>query len=314
MAYAVNDKIHVNITGTVGSRVTPSLSVTNQISSSRGYVHFLYLGSKRVQPITEGEFVETKGTIVRAEFDAKIAGPISTSPGSTTKVKEIVSETETGYVHYVYLDSDEITPLDEVAAPQPAASGTGRISPADDAIESTAVRKRIAELEDSRTPEFLVTRSRTGNVEYRGKSALAASRYLDENDLIPERFTVTEATAELSGDDATELEGLRKLNERGQAMFGPARWITEGVLLHAPGYFDESWAKTQAVRKLSIGRYQLDEWPLVYIDRWDEAARQLRDADYRDVLYNGQAFWGSAETGADYFALATNRGVFRYNP
>jgi hypothetical protein len=297
--YTAGDKFRVVIEGKIDGPVEGYLSVTTGVRDQNDFLHYLYLDSIVARKNNEGK--------VTAKFDAELRNDatVAGNANGTTRVHEDGG----GSVHYLNLDSPCVTLLTEVdgiLVPVPAGKkeeeearfprfpGAGKISSTDYSIESADVLNRIAELD---AVEGGYSIRRTSNVIDGGPlfttrqfdSERAARAYLDDQDYNPDRFTFEK----IRDDSLTqELENLRELNDRGRIAFGPYRWITQGILLHARGYFDDKWARARAVNDLKISDYQLDEWPLSFVD-WNNAARELRDAEYTDVMYDGTYFWGS---------------------
>lgn len=148
-------------------------------------------------------------------------------------------------------------------------------------IERDTVESRIEELNDSRL--WQVVRLRTGDIirdEFDSEDQ--ADRYVESEDFNRERVSIRQA--ELDEDDSVELTNLARLIED--------VGVSSSWTLYSENYFDQEWAKQEAVEELGVYRSAIDEWPLSQID-WEEAKNERRDARY-DYQYefDGTAFYG----------------------
>ena len=177
-----------------------------------------------------------------------------------------------------------------------------RITPGDMTIESADVLKRIVELEDLRVKEaqlsvYKITRNRNGENLFtpstlRNKADAVA--YLDSRDYDQTRFNISRVRGpEFSEDDKAELIRLQVLNDTGRSEFGSQRWITDSVQLLSDDFCDSDWARQQAVERLKISTYRLDEWPFNNVD-WGELGGELLESEYTQIDFNGFTYWGKS--------------------
>lgn len=123
--YAKGDKIRVKMTVDVGLSTNSETSIyrgqimysTTQVKESQtsGYstrwTHFLFTNSDRVT-VPGGTERPEEGGVGVAEFDARITGDLQDRPINTTEVTEDRPDGSFGYTHFVYLQSDSITKLE----------------------------------------------------------------------------------------------------------------------------------------------------------------------------------------------------------
>ena len=112
----IDTKVRVKFSGTVWEKPTPALAATNKVTQNESsrWIHYLYLGSSQITGDSK-----RVGDQVDVEFDAEVTGAFETGPINTTQVLELDGNGRpTGYIHYLFLASDEIT----VIEPEPPAT------------------------------------------------------------------------------------------------------------------------------------------------------------------------------------------------
>ena len=288
MAYEIGDRISVKFTGRTSAYYLPykgaaKVKELDEAGIARN-VHYLFLDSERVT----GD--KTDSGTFQVEFDAEITGPERTADSITTQVREINADGSLGCTHYVFLDAPSVTQVDrsETAPASPAAASskpekkertTVAIDRYNTTIDSDDVDNRIEELEAEQG--FDVIRLRNDEVLETFDDRDDAEQFIEDEDYNPVKVVVR--LRGLDDGDAEELQQLKDLRDA----VGAGDWT-----LYNEDYFDSSWAREEAMGRLNLRSYQLDEWPLDQID-WNEAADSLRDAQY-DFTYSfdGQLFYG----------------------
>lgn len=285
MTFEKGTRIRVRMDATVVGTVDRGQNGATQVRETYPgdrWTHFIYLGSKSVT----GE--KTGGGTIRAEFDAKVTGNYKGGTFITTEV----TETNGGYIHYLYLDSPLVTVITDepaAAAATPAAARKEKtVSPdrSDKTITSRQVADRIGELEENTGTGYDVVRKRNGEVLESFSDAEDARQYIEDEDYNPERVIVREQEAD--EDDLAELAGLRELDANAGEAFGRA-WRNREVTLYNQNYFDSSWARQQAENVLGSDT-DTYAWPLNLID-WSAAAEARRDERYTSVTFDDTGFY-----------------------
>lgn len=272
-------KIRVRFAGTVGGE-TGELACTLVRESGSGTVHYLFLSDWRTL-LAAGEDAgraPQAGDVVTFDFTATVGrnGDMG-YPDPLTVVR-------TEFNHLLDLSSPAVQP-DGADGPE-----SKPVRSTDDVINSKEVAARIEALARMRaeTPNFTVTRDRTGEEVGSFRTDGEARYFITENDFNPDRFTV--AKAGLNTENQREADALTALDQAGQAVYGSRRWTEEGVTARPGRYYDADFARQLTASRLDIPSYRLDEWPFDEFD-WDEAASRELNANYLVVYFEGQGFW-----------------------
>ncbi len=304
MAYTkgtlIRVKLDASITGALAAEPSVTTLVTEAVAGTV-YQHTLYLSSRAVT---------VSGGSVHAEFDAEVRNdsPFD-SRYNSTRIQEVFSPGIFAATHYLNLDSPSITELTEVTDTgvpveknkENAVKDTvinqilddastpisGPALPVGDETKSTDIIRRIRALSNP-VRTYAVIRNSTGSTVATLSSGLLARTYLDQNDLNPERFTVTAQDKSLSAAETAELSNLQALNAVGASEFDS--WA-RGITLYRREYFSADWAEKEAAQVLNIS--DTGQWPLNLVN-WEEAAAKRRATCYIRIESRGTSFWGSA--------------------
>ena len=276
MTYKTGDLINVEMDVMIDTPLVPGPDSTTQVrevlpdSSDRRWTHFIYLDSPSVTTEAAAD------SSVHVTFTARVSDNIGRY-GTT-----MVTETGSGFNHYLFLRSEKITPVTET---EPAAKKERKDKPMTEIngyntiIDKSEVEARIGELEDG--CGYDVVRTRNDEVLSTFDNEDKAAQYIVDEDYNPERVVVR--PAKLDDSDAEELRGLRRLISD---VDEDSDWT-----LYNADYFDADWARNEARDKLPAG-VDFDAWPLDMID-WDDAAGNQRDALYPyEYTFDGAAFYG----------------------
>jgi hypothetical protein len=289
---------------------------TNEVTESTGprWTHYLFLGSSQIFPVPALAPAVNIGDTVRIQFNAKVVGTFRGDKDFTTRVREVKPDGSSGYTHFLFLESDSVTVLDqqgdkafstagilsgggqvtvtvvpdsvvadyrEVTA-EPlttkAGSSTVSIDRYDSTINDDEVDDRINDLEGEIGYDVVRVRNDEVLISYDNEDD--ARQYITNEDYDPERVIVREG--ELDEDDQAELDNLRSLRDS----LGENATYT----LYNEDYFTEEWAREEARDRLGRS-VDLDDWPLSQID-WDEAADERRDDRYpNEIEFDNQTFY-----------------------
>jgi hypothetical protein len=284
---------------------------TWQVKDDQGFTHRLYLsadssykgltGMPKPFKLAEGDTITVNFTATLLQQGERGFTTPKLTAGNGTAVRSEGSNGVPGFNHYLDLASPNITLASKPATPEPATSTTAilpvraiepdsesgaaiGITPRSVLITSAAVNARIADLEN--LEGFEIVRNRDGEaVLTEAGSEQECTRYLDDEDLNPARFTIRHVM--LGAELDRELRLLRDLASRAASELGGSTWT-----LREEGFFTESWAQDEALEALG-NRADLTAWPLNLID-WDGAAEELRDADWTAISFDGAGFYGKA--------------------
>lgn len=255
----VSVEFDAEITGEYGGREFGTTEVKQLLSGdSRGYTHYVFLGSSSVSLLPEDPAevqAATEKTISVPEAEAALLAAIKTPETDSSPV-------EKGF--------------------------TVSIDRYDEEINYRMVQSRIEDLESDTETTYAVTRERNGEVLETFGDADDARDYIDDNDYNPERVVVRESDPDQ--EDVDELEMLQVLDSDCATEFG-REWNDGEVTLYREDYFDADWARGEAADTLGVQLDDLDNWPLNLID-WSNAAGDRLENNYTQIEFDGATYYG----------------------